>query len=555
MGFLFPNLPIPDAPLAAGGFADRITAIMANRKKIDDEREFRRQQAERLNQLSDLTKQASDEGYKSVVESKLAALPEDQREQSRSALESNPNAVVWNGKVYPNRAAAEQANREENQLAVAREYEKSQGSDYDAKVREFQLKQQQAEAGRLKAMQDYGINASDPDSQAKLDNIYADKIAKAQAELDAAKVQHLDPKTGKPRTKTGAQKLDELNRSIQGILDEKDMHSGQSSSIYQKAKDYQRGISDQTKDLLEMQLINNPLPAPEDYRIRSRAVADAVERRMPDIIKLQAYLPDQTKAVLENLLKGNEKQGDKASDNEIKTYLANQGILHADMRSAASASAAAANNANAYALKALKMAQEGKFQDAKIALGYADLNQKYWKTNQDNLARKENALIGAGSRVQAAQLTTGAGYSPEGRAQVDEMLNPYNVARSAVMQALSSGRLLKADKLFQGGAVGMPAPENLQTTQDVTIKSGVPIFGSDESKRTSSNITTTGSYLDEWNKAHPEAAAPAKGAKASKVSKGDVTRATPPMPKEDPGAGRVWKYVDGLGWTKSIKRN
>ena len=535
----------PSFPTSAGSFTDRIAAIYANRDKIDKERELKRQQNEAGSRLEALYQQSQDEVEKARIDDLLSQLPEADREAARANASQWKDAEVYNGKLYQNRDTLKQEHDQQIRDQVARKQAQMRGQDYDAEVAKRRAAAEKAKVyfqEQVAAMG--GEGAITPEAMRQLEAQHDAAVAEAQGKLDAYRKANSD-KSGKPKSRGAAAMLDQLEASVRDAADKREMLRGDTSKYAVAEKEYTRGISEDMKDLLEAELYSNRLPDPTDSRVQERASARALAKRMPEILRLGTIMPEQAKAIAAQM-ESNAQYGSKASDSEIKMYLAEQNQKARAIDAYRNAAIAARNEAAKLTLQRYKLIEQGRHNKAKEAQDAIDAQTRIWIANENNVARLTGTSMAGEYGMIGSALTNGYLWSPGGTEILDRYTKAPQGTRAGLQRQLEETQVRQGRVLFPTGVPGLSPVRGGQT---VTTPGAYP-WSHDKKDRVEVDVQAPTSYVEQWDAEHPAKSA-SSGGKRTGGSKASVTSKAP---KENPGPGKRWEYVSGLGWTKVLAK-
>ena len=464
LGFLAPM--VPNVPTSVGGFAKDVASIFANRRKIDKERELERRRQEEMDALEAEGDAAYSEADQNLEARKLAEAGDTEENRSNLKLWGKGSAV-YGGKVYQNAGHARDAWLKDREEELKADYLKGKGQDYASLKAEIEQSKQESERLRQGALAEIGMQGGTPEAEAAVNSYYDKRQSDAQAALDKVTAAYQkDAQTvagakfrGAAAKRNIAWRDGEISKARAALDKAKKDRSlaageGISSSAYEKS--FHAGLSEAVAPLLEQYLYTNPIPDFDSYNSSDRELAASIERRVPRIIRLSQYAPDQAKLLLEQL-KQNSAQGDKASRFEENRLLRRESQYSQALNSMRTGSASAAREADRLALDRAKLEQKKINDAAKIGLGYARIAASKWIADQSNMARRLISIGTDKARIISSLAATGWAVD-EADQWYQSVVKGDNIKSAAIEAQVASGKAQSAVALYKGGKEPKPVP-------------------------------------------------------------------------------------------------
>ena len=448
------------------------------RDKARREQELQAAAAETRRMIADrMNKQVEDQRTRAVLGG-LGDLDDATRASYEAQIRANPSAVASKGKLYgsydeavsASDSAARKRAKEEIETRNQRRLSANSAA-YNSKMAELKksLEATPEEVAKLEGLDPSNI------TPAALD-VARGKIRERMSELEREFTQaQAMPEDGAGTRKSALATIKARAEALKKIHD----NAGQVLSITSSNKEYQRGIDDEARNLLEEIRIMDPVePEADQRRVIDRAREQSLEESVPDLLELASVDPAGAKTLIE-MMKQNAKQGDAGIEREAKDDREQKKLDFSAINNYRRAQGGVEQAAERLALARQELARktnkdknDDDYKRGKLELDAAEQDMKLEIAYLNSATSELNNVRGNDARIRAAALQREAAFTSEMMKQYQDAiaLGRTDVALEAV------ARMRGRRNAFTGGVVGAQksprlvkdVKENKYSADDVT---------------------------------------------------------------------------------------
>lgn len=437
-------------------FGEEFIGGIEARDKARREQELQAAAAATKRMIAERMNRRVEDQRTSVVLGGLGDLDPQTKATYEAQIRANPSAVASKGKLFGSYDEASNAHRAGKQAQAKEQVERANrlkleanSKAYNSKIAELKksLEATPEEVAKLE-----GLDPSSITPEAL--NVARGKIRERMSELER---EFMLAKNA-PEDATGSRKANlAAIRARAEALKKIHDNAGQALSISSSNKEYQRGLDDEAKQLLEELLVMDPMePEADQRRVIDRAREQALEEMSPDLVELASVDPAGAKLFTE-MIKQNAKQGDAGIEREAKDDQKQKQFdfqaINNYRRAQGSVEQAAERLALAredLARKKAKDKNDASYQRGKLALGDAEQQMRLEIAYLNAAVSELNNVRGNDARIRAAALQREAAFTEQMMKQYQDAIALGN--DDAALEAVS--RMRGRRNVFTGGVVG-----------------------------------------------------------------------------------------------------